>query len=278
MKKKMIFIFLGLLILYIASIFTPFLTAPFKRTVVMNRSEFCLIGHRGAGDLAPENSIAAFKKGIEHKVDMIECDIHFSKDSVIVVNHDCTIDRTSNGEGKIETYTFEELEQFKLKDKNDLITEQSFPSLNRVINTAKNKCKILIEIKHFGKGYEHIEDSLCMLLEKEQMIEDVVVQSFSDDVLFKIHAINPNIKLEKLFFFKFPGLPFIFDGDIRAFNKEKYSFIQSFNIFYGATSASLIKKIHAMGKQVKIWTIDNPTNLKVKVDGIITNRPDLWKN
>lgn len=75
-----------------------------------------IIGHRGGASIGPENTLACFKKGIEAGADMIELDIHLTKDNVIVICHDETINRTTNGEGRIEDLTLDEIRKCKVED------------------------------------------------------------------------------------------------------------------------------------------------------------------
>jgi len=79
-------------------------------------------------------------------------------------------------------------------------------------------------------------------------------------------------------FCKFFGIPFIFDGTFNKFSFSKYSYASSFNIYHRAATSGFIKKVRENGKEVKIWTLNEPEKTPdLPVDGIITDRPDLWK-
>jgi glycerophosphoryl diester phosphodiesterase len=89
--------------------------------------------------------------------------------------------------------------------------------------------------------------------------------------------LDPSLKLEKLLFAKLIGLPLIYDGSITYFSTKKYSYIRSFNFFYGALSASLSNCLHKLGYKTRIWTLNSPQSIPdIELDGIITDHPDLF--
>ena len=236
-----------------------------------------IIAHRGGAGIGMENTLSCIEKGIVSGADMIEIDIHLTKDGHLLVCHDQTVDRTTNGKGKIREMTLDEIRKFRIVDADGNLTEEYLPTLYEVIELINGRAKLLIEIKQPRKKYQGIEQKLMDEIEKYQASSWVVVQSFNDSVLENIHAINPELRLEKLLFCKFVGIPIIYDGTLTRFTFKKYSYVSSFNIFYQAALPSFIKKIHQKGKEVKIWTLNEPEKTPdLPVDGVITDRPDLW--
>ncbi len=105
-------------------------------------------GHRGTKVKGiPENSIAAMEYVLQHTPAFFEIDPRLTKDSVIVLMHDVTIDRTTNGTGKLSDYTWNELQQFRLKDHLGNVTEHRIPSLEEVIEWARGKTIINLDRK-----------------------------------------------------------------------------------------------------------------------------------
>lgn len=105
-------------------------------------------GHRGTRENGlPENSIAAFEYVLEKMPAVFEIDPRLTKDSVIIVFHDATLDRTTNGTGKVIEHTWEELQQLNLKNKNGEITQQKIPTLAEVFKWAKGKTILLLDKK-----------------------------------------------------------------------------------------------------------------------------------
>ena len=271
-----------LLTLYVSSAFVPALFYD-KDYSQQQLRHMKIIGHRGGASLAPENTMTCYRKGIEAGADMIEIDIHLSKDGRVVVCHDQTVDRTTNGTGKIRELTLAEIQRLRVVDANGHLTDEHLPTLEEVfalmqdVRSKGNPCELLVEIKRTHNIYQGIEEKLLQQIADNQAREWVTVQSFNDFALEKIHQLDSGIRLEKLIFCKLPGLPVIIDGlHLTTFNFRKYDYISSFNFQYHGIWKSLLDDIHAHGKEVKIWTLEGLDAPRLDVDGIITNRPDLW--
>ncbi|MFT3825326.1 MAG: glycerophosphodiester phosphodiesterase family protein [Chitinophagaceae bacterium] len=111
-----------------------------------NSGTILVAAHRGAHLDFPENSMAAFRKAIELGIDIIELDVRCSKDGVLVLMHDKTVDRTTNGKGEVANLTFEELRKLKLKH-NGAVTEEQIPTLEEALTLAKGKILVDLDIK-----------------------------------------------------------------------------------------------------------------------------------
>lgn len=167
-----------------------------------------VVAHRGDWRNAPENSLQAFKNCIEMGVDMIEIDLKKTKDGHLVIMHDNTIDRTTDGTGKPSDYTLEEIRKFRLKNGLGRTTFHPIPTLEEVLNLAKGK--ILINI---DKGYDYFKD-VYELLVKTGTTSQVVIKSGYDygkvkeengDVLDKV-IYMPIVSLDQ------PGAEDFIDG------------------------------------------------------------------
>ena len=105
-------------------------------------------GHRGGMRKGyPENSIATFENTLRHTPAFFEIDPRLTKDSVIVLMHDATLDRTTTGSGKVSDYTWAELKQLKLRDVEGNVTEHRIPTLDEVIQWSKGKTIINLDKK-----------------------------------------------------------------------------------------------------------------------------------
>lgn len=245
---------------------------------VMNTSlnnHTVIVAHRGGADLGMENSLSCIEKGIEAGADWVEIDIHLTADGHIVVCHDRTVNRTTNGKGRIAEMTLAEIQQLRLLDQDGKPSDETMPTLEQVLGLCKGRCGLMIEIKKKKDLYVGIEALADSLVKQYGMQNQVVFQSFNDDVLFKLHEIDPTLRLEKLLF-SLTGNR-LFDGTFTSFSAEKYSFIASFNIHNAFASRRFIQRMHAMGKEVKVWTVNKPKKVPEGVDGVITNRPDLFR-
>lgn len=111
-----------------------------------NNSVVMIAAHRGAHLEDPENSIASFKKAIDMGIDIIELDVRCTKDGVLVLMHDKTVDRTTNGKGAVKDFTFEEIRTLRLKHKGAVTTEM-VPTLEEALNFTKAQIMIDLDIK-----------------------------------------------------------------------------------------------------------------------------------
>ena len=222
-----------------------------------------VVAHRGGAGLGMENSLSCIAKGIATGADMVEIDIHLTSDNHIVVCHDRTVNRTTDGKGKIAEMTFDEVCKLHLVDAEGKPSDETLPTLAEVLELCKGRCGILLEIKKKKGLYEGIEQLAYDEVKAHGMTDQVVFQSFDDDVLFKLHEIDPGLRLEKLRFFPLSSI-------------ERYGFVASFNIHHSLVTQRFIRRAHEAGKEVKVWTLDKPSKVPGGVDGVITNRPDLF--
>ncbi len=112
------------------------------------KHRFIVIAHRGDHTEVPENTIAAFEQGIKHGVDYVEIDLRTTKDSVLVIMHDATVDRMTNGKGRISELTYAALQKLKITDKTkDSTKTYSIPTFEEVLKTCKDKIYIYLDFK-----------------------------------------------------------------------------------------------------------------------------------
>ncbi|GAB2686528.1 glycerophosphodiester phosphodiesterase family protein [Mucilaginibacter koreensis] len=123
-----------------------------------NDKHVMVAAHRGDWRNAPENSLPGFKSAITMGVDIIELDLNRTKDGVIVIMHDATIDRTTDGKGKPSNYTWEELKKFHLRNGLGRVTQNSIPTLFEVMQLAKGKALINLD-----KSYNYYPEAYQIL-------------------------------------------------------------------------------------------------------------------
>lgn len=130
-----------------------------------------VVAHRGDWKNEPENSLAAIKNCIDMGVDMVEIDLHMTKDSVLILLHDETLDRTTNGKGSPLNYSLEEIKKLYLKDSKGNLTGHKIPTLEEVFTLCKDKIMINID-----KGYDYFKD-VVELMNKFDMMKQCVIKS-----------------------------------------------------------------------------------------------------
>lgn len=251
------------------------------------------IAHQGGELIAPSNTMAAFDAAASLQVDVMELDIHLSKDGHLVVIHDNTVDRTTNGKGRVDALTLSELQsfdaayafqelngEFSFRDK-----EVRIPTLNEVFDKYANSYHFIIEIKESypKQGESQIERKLWELITQYGLEDKVIVASFYDDVIERFAKLSEGkvalgaggdevtkfVLLHKLFL----------DGFYRPKADVLQIPVQSHGI--NLKDRRLIEAAHRLNMQVHYWTIDDPQEMRellgLGADGIITNRPDLLK-
>lgn len=238
-----------------------------------------VIAHRGASAYAPENTLAAIKKAIEMGVDMVEIDVQLTKDKQIVLMHDLTVDRTTNGKGRVKDLSFNEIRKL---DAGSWFAPQfageKVPTLEEVIETVKGKCKLLIEVKRVKTKKPEIEAKIIQLIDKYNAHKWCIVQSFETEVVKNIQAIDNTIECHKLVTMNLSVLPLHLDSRIKTGTIYKYKSVQAINPYFKMLNKRKVDKIHGRGQKILTWTVNEKEDMKrmieLGVDGIITNYPD----
>jgi glycerophosphoryl diester phosphodiesterase len=253
-----------------------------KGLILKNQKrKVAVVAHRGASGVAPENTLAAIRKALETSADFIEIDIHQSKDGEVVVMHDATVDRTTNGTGQIADLTLAELKQLDAGITFDsAFAGERIPTLAQVLNLVKGKKKLLIELKK-GKTeyYLGLEQSTLQLISLYNANEWCVLQSFHDPILERIWQADFVIPTHKLIVGKIPFLPIFIDHELKFGSFDRYSQAAAINVHRYFASKAFIKSLHGQGFKTFIWTEDKPENIQrlfeLGADGVMTNHPEL---
>lgn len=158
------------------------------------------IAHRGYSSQFPENTMVAFEKALETPADMIEFDVTLTKNRKIVVIHDETLDRTTNGSGQVSAYTLEELKELDAGSWFDpQFAAQKIPTLEEVLQWNQGRITLNIEIKPEAYEPNHPEDAIekqiSSLIQKYQCEDQCVISSFQPEALFEVRKFLPKIKI-----------------------------------------------------------------------------------
>jgi glycerophosphoryl diester phosphodiesterase len=228
--------------------------------------------HRGFSGDAPENTLAAFRKAMEVGSDMIELDVRFSKDGQVVVIHDDTLDRTTNGRGEVSDYTLRELKQL---DAGSWFAPQfsgePIPTLKEVLEFAKGKTLLNIEIKDDSPGQLKITDLADRALQevkKAGMAGRVIFSSFYPSSLQRIKERDPRMWVALLYHRDWASLEEVTGGRTFSVVNLRHSFL----------TREKIGRIHGEGMKVNTYTVNSEEEMEQfirwGIDGIITNHPD----
>ncbi|GIP27683.1 glycerophosphoryl diester phosphodiesterase [Paenibacillus sp. J23TS9] len=231
------------------------------------------VAHRGFSGKAPENTMAAFRMAIaEPFVQWMEIDTQLTADGIPVVIHDFSLDRTTNGSGKVKDHTWQQIHRLDAGSwkSRDFLGER-VPSLEEVLRLSCGRVRLNIELKTSGNMYPGLEKAVIDRVVSYHMEQDVVLTSFDSGALIKVKEINPDIKT---------GL--IIDARPKDLVERLQSLQCSFlSIGHLNLDHDLAEKLKAAGMTVMGWTVDDARRMKRLADIspeilICTNRPDVW--
>lgn len=234
----------------------------------MNTPKPIIIGHRGAAGEAPENTLASFALALEQGAQAIELDVHVTKDGEIVVCHDGTLDRTTNGSGHICNNN---LQDIQMLDAGAWFSEkfkgQRIPLLSEVFDLVPRGTLINMEVKHTYEG--RMEKELLAFLRKSKRYEDVVVSSFNHKVVQRLKRSEPELKVGLLFAANLIDHA----GYAKLLEVEVYSL----HPHYHLVDREDVALASAAGIAVYPYTVNEVSDYKMMIEagvtGIITDYP-----
>jgi glycerophosphoryl diester phosphodiesterase len=164
-----------------------------------------VFAHRGAKARAPENTIPAFAQALELGVAGIELDVHLSKDGQLVVIHDFTVDKTTNGHGPVRGFTAAELAQLDAGSHfSPNFAGVGVPTLTEVFELVAGRCQVNVEIKSEDPNGGGEVEPLVALIRQAQLYDQVIVSSFNAPTLIKLRWVDPQVRLGLLYYQPLP--------------------------------------------------------------------------
>lgn len=256
---------------------------PYKAYVQTSRP--LVMAHQGGADLAPSNTMAAFRNAAQMGVDALELDVHTTKDGAVVVIHDATVDRTTNGTGRVHELALSDLQKLDAGYQFSTDNGQTFPfrgqgvtipTLQEVL-AAFPTLRINIEIKQADPP---MEQAVADLIQQAGAQERVLVVASNSDVIERFRALMPEVATGAS------------ESEVRSFF---YAQTLRVSAFYRPTADALqvpenfgnihvlsphfVQAAHARDVAVHAWTINDVESMRrlldMGIDGIITDRPDL---
>ena len=222
-----------------------------------------LWAHRGASGLAPENTMAAFAAAVECGVDGLELDIHLSRDGVPVVIHDETLDRTTDGHGRVRGKSWSQLRRLDAGSWfSGAFAGESIPALEEVLKTFGGRVRLNLEIKAFAAGVAVLE-----LLQRYPHAESVV-SSFDCRLLERLRATDASLPIAVLFA----------AGNWRHAVRRSVGLRSvAFHPEAGQVGRPMIAVCRQAQLPVHAWTVDDPLTakslLRAGVNGLFSNHP-----
>lgn len=223
--------------------------------------EVALLAHRG-GIYGPENTIAAFSRAVGDGVDSLEFDVQMTEDGRLVVIHDTTVDRTTNGYGKVGDLTFDQIEAL------DAGAGEHVPLFSEVIRLASESNVDIFPEAKSPKLYPGIERAMLDLINQYGYEERVIVQSFDADTLDRFHELAPDLALCALYGQGDLSIPDDVPGD------AGYVCPMAEMVMINPW---MIRSAHADGRKVYVWVgrFESPAMLRAMLafgaDGLIVD-------
>jgi glycerophosphoryl diester phosphodiesterase len=217
-----------------------------------------IMGHRGAAALEPENTLLSIRRAMDLGVDAVEVDVHLTRDKQIVVIHDETVERTTNGSGPVAGYDLDGIQKL------DAGKGQRIPTLQEVIDLVRAKVRLVVELK--GPG---TEAPVTALIRENDFFQDSYVISFWHKMVQRVKQSEPRIKTGVLLV----GCPVDVSIATRAGADAlvmRYNFVDK----------EFVEMAHAQSLKVFVWNIDDRSLVApyaaMGVDGIGTNDPRIF--
>ena len=223
------------------------------------------IAHRGASGTFPENTLSAFRAAIDAGADMCELDVQLTRDAAVVVIHDETVNRTTDGAGEVAALTLEEIQRLDAgaKFKGGKVKTERIPTLDEVFAVISGKCGLNIELKGGG-----VEARVAAIMQARNAFADSIVSSFNWDYLKKIQTLHFNIRIALL----------AEEKPVDLMMNAVAMRAHAINPRWDMVTADLCKAAHERGLKVYTWTVDADARMRALaecgVDGIMTNYPE----
>lgn len=232
-----------------------------------------IFAHRGASAHAPENTLAAFELALAQGAEGIELDTKLSADGHAVVIHDATVDRTTDGHGRVNDMSLADLRSL---DAGVFFAEkyrgEKIPTLEEVFEALGKRLFINIELTNYKTPGDHLVEAVCMLVKKFALQKQVLFSSFLGSNLSKARGLLPEVPLGLL-----------------ALNGFLGAWARSFGFAFGRYQAlhpnlkdvtpHQIRRVHRLERRVHVWTVNAAEDMRRlfdwSVDGIFTDDPKL---
>jgi len=219
--------------------------------------------------LAPENTLAAFLLALQAGADGIELDVMLSRDKELVVIHDSTVDRTTDGTGKVSDLPLSALRELDAGARfGEEFRGEKLPTLAEVFETVGGKMRINVELKNYAHPLDDLTSRVIALTERFHLADSVLLSSFNPINLSKARRQNPKIRRGLLVS---PGDRLMLGAGGRLFPYH------ALHPYYEDVTPEMAADLRVRGKQLNTWTVDDPQALlrlhSIGVDGIISNNP-----
>ena len=231
-----------------------------------------MIAHRGASRLAPENTLAAFRLASEIGADAVELDARLSADGAVVVHHDLTLDRTTNGSGGVSECRLADLKALDAGAKFDpRFAGERIPSLDEVFEAIGRHVLINIELKNYESVLDRLAEAVVRVVRRHGLERRVLLSSFNPFALWTARRLAPEV----------PRGLLVWPGQKRWIRAalNRLTTIEAYHPQDSMTDRLTIADQHTQGRRVYVWTVNEVERMRelllLGCDGLITDVPDV---
>jgi glycerophosphoryl diester phosphodiesterase len=245
----------------------------YNRHMLQDLPRPVVFAHRGASAHAPENTMASFEMALAQRTDAIELDAKLSADGHVVVFHDRTVDRTTDGAGPLALKTLAELRALDAGSSfSPNYRGEKIPLLEEVLEAVGNRLFINVELTNYATPGDNLVERVCELVKKFRLQERVLFSSFFARNLRKARAYLPNLPR---------GL--LAAKHLRGAWSRSFGFAfgeyTALHPFLTDVDAREVQRVHRLQRRIHVWTVKRPEDmLNLKswgADGIFTADPEL---
>jgi glycerophosphoryl diester phosphodiesterase len=239
-----------------------------------------IAAHRGGAALWPENSLLAFQNAQALGVQVLEFDVHLTRDGEVVVIHDPTLDRTTTASGTIRDRTLAEIGSAWLKTRDGQVTEERVPTFAQVLDLARESSVELwpeIKVGSGGQSYPGIEERVLNLLRARNMLERVTIQAFQAATIRRLHALQADVRT--MFLVSKRRLESERASPATAVRWAREVGATDLGMEFRVIDAAVVAAARAAGIRLSAWTVNEEPDIRrmldLGVDIIMSDRPDL---
>jgi glycerophosphoryl diester phosphodiesterase len=231
-----------------------------------------VFAHRGASVHAPENTLASFQRALDDGAPAIEFDVKLSADGQVVVIHDQTVDRTTDGHGKVRRLTLAQLRALDAGSWFDIsFRGERIPTLEEVFAAFGQRLFMNVELTNYASPFDLLVPKVALLVKKFKVGDQVILSSFFPHNLSTARRVLPEVPRGLLAFTGVRGGIQLFIG--------RFMDLQSEHPFVGDVSARYISSVHGRRRKVFVYTVNDEAQMRVLLDrgadGIFTDDPAL---
>lgn len=226
--------------------------------------------HRGASAYAPENTMPAFELALEQGADGFELDVQLTRDDEVVVVHDETLERSTDGRGWVADHSLEDLRRLDASGGREGFAGVRIPTLGEVFALVRGTDAVVnVELKNSTMAYKGLEERVLAVIAEHAMTHRVVLSSFNHDSLRRLTAIAGEVRLGALY-------------EQVLWKPWKYARrlgVDALHPSLASARRTVIERAHDEGMDVHVWTVNEPSDIvrmaDFGADAVVTNYPDV---